>query len=163
MHVKTLYALLVIAILSTGCQPSSPPVKLPFIIDNADLLTPNQQNELGNLYEDFSERTGNKIGLLAIRDCSPEKSLQTFSRKYYNDHGLDEDSAHYNILLVFCSGCHEIQILVGSGPGTVINDSIARDIIRDVMMPALKRDRSYEGLLMGSNAIIARLNAARPY
>ncbi len=157
---KTAIYLLLVLLFLSSCSSPAKWQDLPFVIDSADVLTLNQKIDLSNAYVYLEAETKQKMGLLTIRNHKPDPSLPAFSRKYFNEHNMGADSTRHNILIVFCTECHGVDIITGPSPDDRITKAKMHAIIDTVMIPEFKYDRHYAGLQKGTDAIFALLDTS---
>src|SRR5690349_21648062 len=125
------FAVLVSAMCSALAVPSAPPLEKP-IVDQADILNEQQENDLAQLINSDRAQTGHQIAVLTIASLEGE-SLEDYSIKTARKWGIGEKEKNNGVLLLVVVNDRKLRIEVGTGLEGSLTDARASRIIRNVI------------------------------
>jgi len=157
VRVAALRAVALVA-MAAACTAAASAPELPandgWITDLGGFLTPEQERELEALAESYKAGSGNEIAVLTVPDLGG-RSIERYALEVARAWGIGEQDRHNGALLVVARDERTMRIEVGRGLEGTLTDSISGRIIRDVIVPDFKSNRTYEGLLAGLRAMHA--------
>ena len=127
------------------------------VVDNANILSPEQEGALGKKSAALEARTGHQFVIVTLPSLGgrPIKSVSLalgngwkIGRKGYDD----------GVLLVVAPVEREVRIEVGYGLERTLSNDAAAKIIQELILPEFKKARLPEGISKGADAIVARLS-----
>ena len=144
--------------LVLGAFAQGPPVPASdgWVTDLGDLLTPSQEASLESLMESYESGTTHEIALLTVPSLEGA-SLERFALEVGRSWGIGGREENNGALLLVARDDRLMRIEVGRGLEGALTDSIAGRIIRDVIAPQFKRERYYEGIRAGIEAMHAAI------
>lgn len=151
------FAFPVLAVLFLGAAPATAtevPRNDAWVTDLAGLLTPEQERSLEALMESYKAGSGQEIALLTVPDLGGEP-LERYALDVAREWGIGSKENQEGALLLVAKNERKIRIEVGRGLEGRLTDSISGRIIRNVIAPAFKNGRFYEGLRGGIEAMHA--------
>jgi len=134
-------------------QDAIPPAD-GWVTDLAGFLTPEEERSLEELMASYKAGSTNEIALLTVPDLGG-RSLERYALEVARNWGIGQQETHNGALLLVARKEKKIRIEVGRGLEGTLTDSISGRIIRDVISPAFKQGRFYEGLRAGIEAMHA--------
>jgi uncharacterized protein len=119
-----------------------------WVTDQADLLTDAQEAELEDLMESYRTGSGHELALLTVKTLAgrPIEELALETARAWDIGGKE---AHDGALLVIASEDKKMRFEVGRGLEGTLTDATSGRIIRDVIAPAFREGRFYEGIREG--------------
>jgi uncharacterized protein len=159
MHTIIRIATVIILGLVVSCGVDRPNTSLSKeqdqIIDNADILTPAQEDSVSQIIKALREDIGSEIVVLTI-DSLGKKNLEQFSFKVADSLRLGRSTHHDGLLITVSLFDRKARIEVGTGLENIIKDEIAAEIIREEMAPEFREQNYGLGIYMAVSRI-ARL------
>lgn len=160
---KTLLALLLPLFVFSSCEeagkecdiaPKSQPHRL--VNDLSDVLTPEQEQKMESILEDYSVQTSTDIAVLTVNDlCAYEPGPYAF--KVIDTWGIGKADKDNGLLILVvpketsATGRGHCFIATGRGLEGAIPDAIAKRIVEDQMIPLFKQGLYFDGILTGVN------------
>ncbi|MEO7162122.1 MAG: TPM domain-containing protein [Bdellovibrionia bacterium] len=126
------------------------------VMDLADVLNPEEEQQIEQSLELFQKEYGPQIQVLTIPSLEGEP-IESYSIKVVDAWKLGTKKKDDGVLLLVVPQDHEVRIEVGQGLEGQLPDILAGRIIRDVMVPFFKKERFDAGIFSGLNAIASRL------
>ncbi len=130
-----------------------------YIVDNADILTDQQESYLNSTLTDYEKRTSVEIGILTVRSIQDDY-IENFSLNIARSWGIGQKDKNNGALLVVSVDDRKLRIEVGNGLEGDLTDSRASQIIRGRITPEFKRGNYYDGIRQGIDGMILAINAA---
>jgi len=134
------------AALALGAQEV--PRNEGWVTDNAGLLTPAQEAELEDLLGRYQQGTGHETALLTVKSLEG-RPIEELALNTAREWGVSGRNLNDGLLLVVAKDDRQMRFEVGQGLEGGLTDAIAGRIIRDVMAPAFRDGRFYEGIRAG--------------
>ncbi len=137
--------------VSTACAalvvPPAPKLDAP-ILDNANVLSSEQETELAELINADRLKTGHQTAVLIIPSLEGEV-LEQYSIKVARQWGIGEKDKDNGVLLLIAINDRKLRIEVGSGLEGSLTDARSSRIIRNVITPEFKQNDYYNGIRKG--------------
>lgn len=127
-----------------------------WVTDLAGILSPGEEQQLEALAESYRSGTTHEIALLTIPSLGGE-AIENYSLEVARAWKLGGKDAHNGALIVVAQGDRKLRIETGRGLEGTLTDAISGRIIREVISPAFKEGRFYEGLVAGMAATHAAI------
>lgn len=148
-NIWTLIVTLVICVQSFAL--SVPELRGP-IVDNANLLSPSEYQELDENLRTLSSETGSQIAVLTIPSLEDE-NLEDYSMKVAETWKLGSNKQDDGLLILVAFKEKKIRIEVGYGFEQYITDTKAGLIIRNVIAPQFQKGNYGQGIIDGVYAV----------
>lgn len=149
MKILPLITVLAIAVLFVGCggnKPAHVEVKKEFrIMDDADLLTPQQEDSIFALIQDLERNVGSQIAVLTVGTLNGER-IEEFSLKFAEKMKLGREKYDDGVLITIAWSERQLRIEVGYGLEKIIRDEIAARINREDLGPRLATGDYFKGI-----------------
>lgn len=145
--------LLVLALsaVAASAEVAIPPLRSP-VTDLTNTLTPEQAKALEQTSRAFEQRKGSQIAILILPTTRPE-AIEQFSIRLAENWRIGRKGIDDGAIIVLALEDREVRIEVGYGLEGALPDMIASRIIREDMVPHLKRGEVYLAL----NAAVDRI------
>jgi len=122
------------------------------VVDDAGLLSRDQQQILEQKLDAFNDSTSNQIAIVTIKELN-DVAVEDYATKLFREWGIG-GSKHNNGVLIFVSkNDHKIRIEVGYGLEGAITDVQSNDIIENDLSPNFKNGDFYRGFDEATNSL----------
>jgi uncharacterized protein len=145
-----------LALASGHGQEFPLPANDGWVTDQADMLSPSEENALEALMESYRAGSGQEVALLTVPDLGG-RTIEEYALAVARGWKLGDRETSAGALLVVARAERSLRIEVGRGLEGTLTDSIAGRILRDVITPEFKAERYAAGLQLGVEAIHAAL------
>ena len=115
------------------------------VVDNANILTPEQQNALERKLDALNDSTSNQIVVLTVPSLN-DQPLEDVAVATYRSWGIGDKKNNNGVLLLISVNDRKIKIEVGYGLEGAIPDVTAKDIIENALSPNFKQGNYYKGI-----------------
>lgn len=137
--------------LPAALQALEVPTNDGWVTDNAGLLTQSQEAELEDLMGSYQQGTGHELSLLTVKSLGG-RPIEEFALETARTWGVSGRNLNDGALLVVASEDRTMRFEVGQGLEDRLTDATCGRIIRDVIAPAFRDGRFYDGLREGIQA-----------
>lgn len=141
----------------TVAQPDALPALTGRVVDNADLLSPEQEAALTKKSAALEARTGHQFVIVTLPSLEG-KTIEQVSLGLGNGWKIGRKGHDDGVLLVVAPNERKVRIEVGFGLENTLTDEAASKIIQDVILPEFREARMPQGISKGADAIIARVS-----
>ncbi|MDL2363449.1 MAG: TPM domain-containing protein [Patescibacteria group bacterium] len=155
-------SLLLVAFLSLQVAPAAalavppPPQTVP-ILDQAEVLTPDQEQALGQKIITEQKQTGNQVGVLTIPSLQGDV-LEEYSLKVAREWGIGSKDRNSGVLLLVAVQDRQLRIEVGYGLEGALPDIRASQIINDRIKPSFRAGDYNAGINNGVDGILLAIH-----
>lgn len=133
------------------------PQPIGYINDFEDILTDEQEMKLTIIIKNHEQETTDQIAIATLTSLEPYENIDDYSLDLANYWGFGQKNKNNGILIALGKGLRKIRIQNGYGIEERLTDMETKRIIDDIMIPEFKKDKYYEGLKKGLEAIIEEL------
>ena len=148
----------VLFVLALASAPAHTQESIPandgWVTDLAGFLTSTQERSLETLMESYKAGSTHEIALLTVTELE-RGSIERFALEVARAWKMGTAERSNAALLVVSRDDRKMRIEVGRGLEGNLTDSISGRIIRNVIVPEMKRGRYYEALRGGIEAMHA--------
>lgn len=130
------------------------------IVDNAAVLSAEQEQSLAQKIAAEQKSTGNQIGILTIRSLQGD-SLEDYSLRVARGWGIGQESRDSGVLLLVAVDDRRVRIEVGYGLEGALPDIRASRIINDRITPEFRKGQYYAGINSGVDGIITAIHGEK--
>jgi uncharacterized membrane protein YgcG len=117
------------------------------IIDNAGLLTKDQEDSIFYLIKKLELQIGSQIALITIDSLGGQK-IEEFSINIADSLKLGRATHNDGVLITVSLKDRTARIEVGTGLENIIKDEIAAEIIREELAPKFREENYGKGLFL---------------
>ena len=121
-------------------------------MDDANLLTVQQEDSIFSIIQDIERNIGSQIAVLTIGTLNGD-SIEGFSLRMVNEMGLGRKDYDDGILITVSVNDRKTRIEVGLGLEKIIKDEIAARIVREDMGPRFGKGDFFNGLIVAVEKI----------
>ena len=158
-------ALLLGLILWLGTMPGvsfAAEIKFPAltgrVVDGAQLLTPEQEQALTSKLATLEQQTGDQLVVVTVPSLQ-DQEIEDFGYQLGRAWGIGQKENDGGALLIVAPNERKVRIEVGYGLEGVLTDAYSSQIIRNDILPAFRNGDYADGIIAGTDAIIAQLTA----
>ncbi len=123
------------------------------VTDLAGLLTPDQRASLESRLQAFERTKGSQIAVLIVPTTEPE-TIEQYAIRVAEAWKLGRKGIDDGVVLAVARDDRTLRLEVGYGLEGVLNDATAKRITSEIIVPAFKQGRFYEGINAGVDRII---------
>ena len=128
------------------------------IVDQADLLTPDQEYQLTQRLEAL-ERASSRQLVIATVSSLEDYPIEEYGYRLGRHWGIGQSEANNGMILLVAPNERKVRIEVGYGLEPIMTDALSHRIIDEQILPRF-RDNDYAGgIVAGAEAIMAQLQA----
>ena len=162
-HMKKLFVILSLLILVV--IPSVFAIRPRYVYDRADILTDDEELQISALCEQVDINTTVEIVVVTLPDLLKYGDIDQARETIFNDEPLDgvkgigKSGKDNGVLIVVAVSERKWGIEVGYGLEGNLTDSEAGRIGRDKMVPELKDDNWYAGIMAGVEGVAEEITS----
>jgi uncharacterized protein len=165
IHVRILdcFAALAMTILLFIAAPAAaqtfPPNNGSPVVDQAGILTPEQQADLTSKAQALYAQTGRAFAVATVKSLEGYP-VEDYAYRLGRAWGLGEKGKDNGVLLLVAPNEHKVDIATGYGAGAYMTDAMSGLIIREAILPHFKQNPpDYGGgIEAGADAIIKQMS-----
>jgi uncharacterized protein len=128
------------------------------VVDNADLLTPAEEQRLA-LASAALERDVGPQFVVATVPSLEGRPILFYSVDLARSWGIGDRDRNDGVLMVVAPNERKARIEVGTGLERRLTDPFSAKVMREQMLPRFREGAMAEGIIAGSEAIVARLRS----
>jgi len=122
--------------------------------DGAGLLNAAERQDLESRLAAFEAQTSHQIVVLTVPSLDGE-AIESFALRVVEQWKIGHKGLDNGALILVAAGDRRARIEVGYGLEGVIPDAVASRIIREVMIPSFRAGAMGEGIVRGTEAVMA--------
>ncbi|WP_231891222.1 TPM domain-containing protein [Arachidicoccus ginsenosidimutans] len=160
--IKNIFTAFVVVFSFTklNAQNVLPPPNPPrLVVDNANLLIPEQREILEEKLVTLDDSTSNQIAVVTIptlKDSSGDDyPIEDYATKLFRSWGIGGKKHNNGVLLLIAVNDHKVRIEVGYGLEGAITDLQSRSIIDNDITPNFREGNYYRGIDNAINSLSA--------
>ncbi|MBB4808113.1 uncharacterized protein HNP38_003453 [Chryseobacterium defluvii] len=132
--------------------PQKPSVLFP-VYDEANLLTPQERNDLNNKLIKFADSTSTEIEVVIIPSTKGE-DVNFLATMFGEKWGIGRKDVDNGIVFLIATEDRTMSIQQGRGVEQYLTASVAGQILDYLVTPSFKQGLWYEGINKGTSAIM---------
>lgn len=158
---KGFFLFLLLLLLFLAAQSQLPPAPSSYqpIIDQANLLSTDLENELGAQLKTHAQKTGQQIVVLTVETLGGQ-AISSFSGDIARKWGIGQAESDNGLLFLVAKKERKVRIEVGYGLETLLPDLQAAAIIDNQIIPSFKTGDYDKGIAAGVRALIRSTRSA---
>jgi len=162
--VKQFLAALWLALFALACPAAAqtfPPSNGSPVVDQAGILTPEQQQDLKSKSESLYSQTGRAFAVATVKSLEGYP-VEDYAYRLGRAWGLGSKDKDNGVLLLVAPNEHKVDIATGYGAGAYMTDAVSGIIIREDILPHFKQNPpDYGGgIEAGADAIIKQMSVS---
>jgi uncharacterized protein len=135
--------------------PGFPPLS-GRVVDAANLLDPAQEQALTAKLETLEKGTGRQLVVATIPDLQGY-AIEDYGYQLGRAWAIGRKDVNDGVLLIVAPAEKKVRIEVGYGLEPVLTDALSSVIIQQAILPPFREGRMAEGIIAGTDALIAQL------
>jgi uncharacterized protein len=128
------------------------------VVDQADLLTPQQEADLTARLEAVQQATSRQFVVATVQSLEG-REIEECGYQLGRHWGIGQSEANNGLILLVAPNERKVRIEVGYGLEGIMTDALSHAIIENDILPRFRENDYAGGILAGANAIIAQLQA----
>ena len=155
------FAVLLLALLALAAPASAqtfPENNGSPVVDQADILRPEQEFDLKSKAEALHARSGRAFAVATVKSLEG-REVSDYAYRLGRHWGLGSEKGDDGVLLLVAPNERKVWIATGYGAGEYMTDAVSGMIIRDHILPQFKKSPpDYgAGITAGADAIIKQM------
>ena len=132
------------------------------VVDDAHLLSADTQQQLTTELQAFEAKTTDQIVVVTLPSLEGD-TIEDYGVALGRQWGIGQKGKNNGVLLILAPKEHKLRIEVGYGLEGTLTDAASSDIMRTVLIPAMKRNDPDAAALGGVKAIEQVLDPSGSY
>ena len=128
------------------------------VVDDAQLLSPEQEQALTGKLAALEQQTGDQLVVVTLPSLQ-DQEIEDFGYQLGRHWGIGQKENDGGALLIVAPNERKVRIEVGYGLEGVLTDAYSSLIIRNDILPAFRQGDYAAGIIAGTDAVIAQLTA----
>jgi uncharacterized protein len=159
--VNRLFAVLLLALFALAAPASAqtfPPLT-GRVVDQADILRPEQELDLNSKSEALQAQTGRQFVVATVKSLEG-RPIEDYAYQLGRHWGIGQKEEDDGVILLVAPNERKVWIATGYGAGAFLTDAVSGVIIREAILPHFKKNPpDYgAGITAGSAAIIKQMS-----
>ncbi len=126
------------------------------VVDNAQIISPEVRQILTQKLDEYERGTTNQVVVFTAASLEGEP-LEDYTNKLFRHWQLGKKGKDNGVLLLVAVKERALRIEVGYGLEGVLTDALAQQIISTIIVPNFKAGKMEQGIVDGTEAILAVL------
>lgn len=128
-----------------------------YVTDKSGILTNMTETRLEYQLRDYEVRTGNQLSVVIVKSLGG-RPLEEYANLLFHEWGIGQKGKDNGILLLWSTEDRKVRLEVGYGLEGDLPDGKAGEIIRETILPYMKRKEWDAGVSEGVNGVISWLD-----
>jgi len=159
--VKRLFAALLLALFALAAPASAQtfPQLTGRVVDQADILRPEQELDLSTKSETLQAQTGRQFVVATVKSLEG-RPIEDYAYQLGRHWGIGQKEEDDGVILLVAPNERKVWIATGYGAGAFLTDAVSGVIIREAILPQFKKNPpDYgAGITAGADAIIKQMS-----
>lgn len=130
------------------------------VVDEANLLRPEQELDLATKSEVLEAQTGRQLVIVTVKSLQGQGAA-SFARTLDNSWGVGRKGHNDGTILLVAPNEREVRIASGDGLAKILPNSRANAILHRTILPRFREGDLAGGTIDGANALIGELSEER--
>jgi uncharacterized protein len=159
--VKRLFAVLLLALFALAAPASAQtfPQLTGRVVDQAEILRPEQELDLSTKSETLQAQTGRQFVVVTVKSLEG-RPIEDYAYQLGRHWGIGQKEEDDGVILLVAPNERKVWIATGYGAGAFLTDAVSGVIIREAILPHFKKNPpDYgAGISAGADAIIKQMS-----
>jgi uncharacterized protein len=149
-------SLLLAVVPARAADPTFPALNGRRVVDEAHILSPDDQAALTQKLADLETRTTDQLVVVTVPSLQ-NNGIEDFGYKLGRAWRIGQAGKNNGVILLVAPAEHKVRIEVGYGLEDVLTDALSSVILQEKVLPRFKDGDYAGGVDAGADAIIAQL------
>ena len=140
-----------------AAAPTFPPLS-GRVVDQANLLSPQQEAELTQKLETLQRASSRQLVVATVTSLQ-DVPIEDYGYQLGRAWRIGQQGANNGVILLVAPNEKRVRIEVGYGLEPIMTDALSNQIIQQQILPRFRANDFAGGIIAGSDAIIAQLQA----
>ena len=158
---KRLFAVVLLALFALAAPASAQtfPQLTGRVVDQADILRPEQELDLSTKSETLQAQTGRQFVVATVKSLEG-RPIEDYAYQLGRHWGIGQKEEDDGVILLVAPNERKVWIATGYGAGAFLTDAVSGVIIREAILPHFKKSPpDYgAGITAGADAIIKQMS-----
>ena len=158
---KRLFAVVLLALFTLAAPASAQtfPQLTGRVVDQADILRPEQELDLSTKSETLQAQTGRQFVVATVKSLEG-RPIEDYAYQLGRHWGIGQKEEDDGVILLVAPNERKVWIATGYGAGAFLTDAVSGVIIREAILPQFKKSPpDYgAGITAGADAIIKQMS-----
>jgi uncharacterized protein len=156
--VLSLFALAVLALAGPASAQTFPPLT-GRVVDQADLLRPEQELDLSSKSEALEAQTGRQFVIATVKSLEGYP-IEDYAYRLGRTWKIGNEQRDDGVIFLVAPNERKVWIATGYGAGAFLTDAVSGVIVREAVLPQFKKNPpDYgAGITAGADAIIKQMS-----
>ena len=158
---KRLFAVVLLALFALAAPASAQtfPQLTGRVVDQADILRPEQELDLSTKSETLQAQTGRQFVVATVKSLEG-RPIEDYAYQLGRHWGIGQKEEDDGVILLVAPNERKVWIATGYGAGAFLTDAVSGVIIREAILPQFKKSPpDYgAGITAGADAIIKQMS-----
>lgn len=127
------------------------------VVDQAGLLSPQQESELSLASKQLEDRTGRQFVVVTVNSLEG-RTIEDYGYRLGRHWGIGREKEDDGVILLVAPNEKKVRIETGYGAEGFLPDILAGRIIRDRILPRFRDGDMAGGIVAGAESIIQQMN-----
>lgn len=133
------------------------PNQLGFVNDFEDIFTKEQNAFLTNLLKYYQETSNREITIITIEFIPEKTDFMQYAIGLANNWKVGENNNGNGLTIVLSKTLRKIRISTTTKTQYYyLSDKLCQKVVDEIMIPEFKKEKYYDGLLLGLNELIKK-------
>ena len=144
-------------LLATAAHAQTFPKLTGRVVDNANLLSPEQEGSLTQQLADLEAKNRRQLVVVTLPSLEGY-SIEDYGYQLGRTWGIGEKDVNSGALLIVAPNERKVRIEVGYGLEPILTDALSSVIIQQQILPAFRNKDMPGGILAGTTALVDLLS-----
>ncbi|MFM1912632.1 MAG: hypothetical protein RIR51_470 [Bacteroidota bacterium] len=154
--VRNKFFILIFALVQTFSVVGQISTPTTLVVDQADLLNPEQEARLERKLVDYDDSTSTQIAVALVKSLEGKDSFD-YAMELAKEWGVGQEGKNNGVVILVSMGDRQIRIVTGRGVEAELPDAICKRIINNKITPNFRNGAYYQGLDEATTEMIDRL------
>ncbi|WP_312821265.1 TPM domain-containing protein, partial [Brevundimonas sp.] len=126
------------------------------VVDQADILTPDQERALSDKLAALETRTTDQLVVVTVASLN-DYDISEYGYQLGRAWGIGQKEANNGALLIVAPNDRKVRIEVGYGLEGVLTDAYSSIVIRNDILPSFREGNFYGGIDKGVDALVYQM------
>jgi uncharacterized protein len=133
-----------------------------WINDQAELLSPQAEEELNQRIRQLVARTTAEIGIATLPELPSSQAPRTYALALFNRWGIGQRDRNNGVLVFIVKNNRQVEVITGRGLQSILPDPEVYQLIQRQMLPALRQGDTRTAVIQGATALAHILETRLP-